>query len=157
VSPPLQTDAEVETVIAAIRRCAACTYAREPEPYAPHEEFRSERSEQEGGSSPRARRQERLPARPAHSSLARTGRLLGFASHQLRVLPSDERFRMRPDALEAATRPTRGPGSSRCSFPRPRAPSTPAPSIRFPSSPMSAAGGASGCRSTPPTGGLLPP
>ena len=63
MSPPLQTDAEVETVIAAIRRCAACTYAREPEPYAPHEEFRSERSEQEGGSSPRARRQERLPAR----------------------------------------------------------------------------------------------
>ena len=38
----------------------------------------------------------------AHSSFARTARLLGFGFNQLRVLPSDERFRMRPDALEAA-------------------------------------------------------
>jgi len=38
----------------------------------------------------------------AHCSLARTARLLGFAPNQLRVLPSDDRFRLRPDALEAA-------------------------------------------------------
>jgi aromatic-L-amino-acid/L-tryptophan decarboxylase len=38
----------------------------------------------------------------AHSSFARTARLLGFGANQLRVLPTDERFRMRPDALEAA-------------------------------------------------------
>ena len=79
-------------MIAAIRRCAACTYAREPEPYAPHEEFRSERSR---GSSPTSRRQERLPARPAHSSLARTGRLVVFASHQLRRVPAAVRGRGR--------------------------------------------------------------
>jgi aromatic-L-amino-acid/L-tryptophan decarboxylase len=38
----------------------------------------------------------------AHCSLARTARLLGFAPNQVRVLPTDERFRLRPDALEAA-------------------------------------------------------
>jgi aromatic-L-amino-acid/L-tryptophan decarboxylase len=38
----------------------------------------------------------------AHCSLARTARLLGFAPNQLRVLPTDDRFRLRPDALEAA-------------------------------------------------------
>ena len=38
----------------------------------------------------------------AHSSLARAARVLGFRPDQLRVLPSDERYRMRPDALEGA-------------------------------------------------------
>jgi aromatic-L-amino-acid/L-tryptophan decarboxylase len=38
----------------------------------------------------------------AHSSMARTARLLGFAPHQLRVLPADARFRMRPDVLAEA-------------------------------------------------------
>lgn len=38
----------------------------------------------------------------AHSSVARAARLLGFRSDQVRVLPSDERQRMRPDALAAA-------------------------------------------------------
>ena len=37
-----------------------------------------------------------------HSSVARAARLLGFHSDQVRVLPSDERRRMRPDALAAA-------------------------------------------------------
>ena len=38
----------------------------------------------------------------AHSSLARAARLLGFRSDQVRVLPTDERQRMRPEALAAA-------------------------------------------------------
>ncbi|MEA2509441.1 MAG: aromatic-L-amino-acid/L-tryptophan decarboxylase [Actinomycetota bacterium] len=38
----------------------------------------------------------------AHSSLARAARVLGFQPHQLRVLPVDEHYRMRPDALEDA-------------------------------------------------------
>jgi selenocysteine lyase/cysteine desulfurase len=35
----------------------------------------------------------------AHSSIARAARVLGFRPEQLRVLPTDEGFRMRPDAL----------------------------------------------------------
>jgi glutamate/tyrosine decarboxylase-like PLP-dependent enzyme len=38
----------------------------------------------------------------AHSSVARAARLLGFRPDQVRVLPTDERQRMRPDALAAA-------------------------------------------------------
>jgi aromatic-L-amino-acid/L-tryptophan decarboxylase len=38
----------------------------------------------------------------AHSSLARAARVLGFRPDQLRVLPSDGRYRMRLDALEGA-------------------------------------------------------
>jgi glutamate/tyrosine decarboxylase-like PLP-dependent enzyme len=38
----------------------------------------------------------------AHSSLARAARVLGFRPDQLRVLPSDPEFRMRPDALAGA-------------------------------------------------------
>ncbi len=38
----------------------------------------------------------------SHSSLARAARLLGFRPSQLRVLPVDGRFRMRPHQLEAA-------------------------------------------------------
>ena len=38
----------------------------------------------------------------AHSTMARAARVLGFRPDQLRVLPSDERFRLRPDALEGA-------------------------------------------------------
>jgi glutamate/tyrosine decarboxylase-like PLP-dependent enzyme len=34
--------------------------------------------------------------------MARTARLLGFAPHQLRVLPADDRLRMRPDVLAEA-------------------------------------------------------
>src|SRR3954447_18349807 len=37
----------------------------------------------------------------AHSSIARAARPLGFRPDQVRVLPTDERFRMRPDALAA--------------------------------------------------------
>ena len=37
-----------------------------------------------------------------HSSLARAARVLGFGPQQVRVLPVDEQFRMRTDALEAA-------------------------------------------------------
>jgi aromatic-L-amino-acid decarboxylase len=35
----------------------------------------------------------------AHSSVARAARVLGFRPEQVRVLPTDERFRMRPEAL----------------------------------------------------------
>ncbi len=38
----------------------------------------------------------------AHASLARAARILGFRPDQVRVLPVDERFRMRPDALSGA-------------------------------------------------------
>jgi aromatic-L-amino-acid decarboxylase len=38
----------------------------------------------------------------AHSSLARAARILGFRPDQVRVLPVDDRYRMRPDALAGA-------------------------------------------------------
>ncbi len=38
----------------------------------------------------------------AHSSNARAARILGFRPDQVRVLPVDDHFRMRPDALRAA-------------------------------------------------------
>jgi aromatic-L-amino-acid/L-tryptophan decarboxylase len=38
----------------------------------------------------------------SHSSLARSARMLGFRPDQVRVLPSDEHFRMRPEALRHA-------------------------------------------------------
>jgi aromatic-L-amino-acid decarboxylase len=38
----------------------------------------------------------------AHSSLARAARVVGFRPDQVRVLPTDERYRMRPDALAGA-------------------------------------------------------
>ena len=38
----------------------------------------------------------------AHSSIARAARMLGFRPEQVRVLPSDERFRLAPETLEAA-------------------------------------------------------
>jgi glutamate/tyrosine decarboxylase-like PLP-dependent enzyme len=38
----------------------------------------------------------------AHSSMARAARVLGFRPNQLRVLPLDDQYRMRPQALAAA-------------------------------------------------------
>jgi glutamate/tyrosine decarboxylase-like PLP-dependent enzyme len=38
----------------------------------------------------------------AHSSIARAARILGFRPEQVRVLPSDERFRLTPETLRAA-------------------------------------------------------
>ncbi|MEA2634016.1 MAG: aromatic-L-amino-acid/L-tryptophan decarboxylase [Chloroflexota bacterium] len=38
----------------------------------------------------------------AHASLPRAARILGFRPEQVRVLPTDDRFRMRPDALAGA-------------------------------------------------------
>jgi aromatic-L-amino-acid/L-tryptophan decarboxylase len=46
----------------------------------------------------------------AHSSVARAARTLGFRSDQLRVLPADEHFRMRPDALAGALEADRSAG-----------------------------------------------
>jgi glutamate/tyrosine decarboxylase-like PLP-dependent enzyme len=40
----------------------------------------------------------------SHSSVAKAARVLGFRPDQVRVLPSDAAFRMRPDALEGAIR-----------------------------------------------------
>jgi aromatic-L-amino-acid decarboxylase len=38
----------------------------------------------------------------AHSSVARAARALGFGPDQVRVLPTDDRFRMRPEVVEGA-------------------------------------------------------
>lgn len=46
----------------------------------------------------------------AHSSLARAGRVLGFRPDQLRVVPVDNEFRLRPDALVGAIEADRSHG-----------------------------------------------
>jgi len=46
----------------------------------------------------------------AHSSLARTARAMGLAPQQVRVLPTDDRWRLRPDTVAAAVRADRGAG-----------------------------------------------
>ncbi len=46
----------------------------------------------------------------SHSSVARAARALGFRPEQLRVLPTDDRYRMRPDALAAAVTADREAG-----------------------------------------------
>jgi glutamate/tyrosine decarboxylase-like PLP-dependent enzyme len=46
----------------------------------------------------------------SHSSVARAARTLGFRPDQLRVLPSDDRYRIRLDALAAAVRSDRNAG-----------------------------------------------
>ena len=45
-----------------------------------------------------------------HTSVDRALRLLGFAPHQLRRLPADDRFRLDPEALRDATRADRAAG-----------------------------------------------
>ena len=46
----------------------------------------------------------------AHSSIERGARVLGFRADQLRRLPTDDEFRLRTDALEAAVREDRAAG-----------------------------------------------
>jgi aromatic-L-amino-acid decarboxylase len=46
----------------------------------------------------------------AHSSLARTARAMGLGPQQVRVLPADDRWRLRPDTVAAAVRADRGAG-----------------------------------------------
>ncbi len=46
----------------------------------------------------------------AHSSLARTARAMGLRHHQVRVLPSDGGWRLRPGAVTAAVRADRDAG-----------------------------------------------
>jgi aromatic-L-amino-acid decarboxylase len=46
----------------------------------------------------------------AHSSMARAARILGFRPEQVRVLPVDDNYRMRPDALIGAIRADRRAG-----------------------------------------------
>ena len=46
----------------------------------------------------------------AHSSLARTARAMGLRPHQVRVLPTDDRWRLLPDTVTAAVRADRGAG-----------------------------------------------
>ena len=46
----------------------------------------------------------------AHSSLARTARAMGLRPHQVRVLPTDDRWRLSPDTVAAAVRADRGAG-----------------------------------------------
>jgi hypothetical protein len=46
----------------------------------------------------------------AHSSLARTARAMGLRPHQVRVLPTDGRWRLAPDTVAAAVRADRDAG-----------------------------------------------
>jgi glutamate/tyrosine decarboxylase-like PLP-dependent enzyme len=46
----------------------------------------------------------------AHSSLARTARAMGLAPQQVRVLPTDQHWRLRPDTVAAAVRADRTAG-----------------------------------------------
>src|SRR6516165_7565043 len=46
----------------------------------------------------------------AHSSLARTARAMGLRPEQVRVLPTDDRWRLSPDTVAAAARADRGAG-----------------------------------------------
>jgi aromatic-L-amino-acid decarboxylase len=46
----------------------------------------------------------------AHSSIDKTAMLLGFGRDALRRIPADDRFQMRPDALESAVRDDRAAG-----------------------------------------------
>ena len=46
----------------------------------------------------------------AHSSLARTARAMGLRPHQVRVLPTDDRWRLRPETVAAAVRADREAG-----------------------------------------------
>jgi aromatic-L-amino-acid decarboxylase len=46
----------------------------------------------------------------AHSSLARTARAMGLRSGQVRVLPTDDRWRLRPETVAAAVRADRQAG-----------------------------------------------
>jgi aromatic-L-amino-acid/L-tryptophan decarboxylase len=46
----------------------------------------------------------------AHSSLARTARAMGLRPEQVRVLPTDDRWRLSPDTVAAAVRADRGAG-----------------------------------------------
>jgi glutamate/tyrosine decarboxylase-like PLP-dependent enzyme len=46
----------------------------------------------------------------AHSSLARTARAMGLRPHQVRVLPTDGRWRLSPEAVSAAVRADRRAG-----------------------------------------------
>jgi glutamate/tyrosine decarboxylase-like PLP-dependent enzyme len=46
----------------------------------------------------------------AHSSLARTARAMGLRPHQVRVLPTDDHWRLSPDTVAAAARADRGAG-----------------------------------------------
>jgi glutamate/tyrosine decarboxylase-like PLP-dependent enzyme len=46
----------------------------------------------------------------AHSSLARTARAMGLRPHQVRVLPTDDRWRLSPDTVAAAILSDRGAG-----------------------------------------------
>jgi aromatic-L-amino-acid/L-tryptophan decarboxylase len=45
-----------------------------------------------------------------HSSLARTARAMGLRSHQVRVLPTDDQWRLRADTVAAAVRADRNAG-----------------------------------------------
>jgi aromatic-L-amino-acid decarboxylase len=46
----------------------------------------------------------------AHSSVARTARAMGLRPHQVRVLPTDDRWRLRPETAAAAVRADREAG-----------------------------------------------
>ena len=49
------------------------------------------------------------------AALARTARAMGLRPEQVRVLPTDGRWRLAPDTVAAAVRADRGAGDRRCS------------------------------------------
>jgi glutamate/tyrosine decarboxylase-like PLP-dependent enzyme len=89
----------------------------------------------------------------SHSSVARAARILGFLPEQVRILPVDDRFRLRPDVLAAAISADRSAGLFRCWSPRRPGRRTPGRSTRWRRSPTSAPSRTCGCTSTARTVG----
>ena len=86
-----------------------------------------------------------------HHCVAKAARLAGFPRASLRTLPTDARFRLVPEALEAAIREDRTRAGGRSSSSSTWARRTPAPWIPCPRSSGSPASTASGSTPTPPT------
>ena len=89
----------------------------------------------------------------AHSSIARAARILGFRPEQVRVLPSDDAFRLAPATVAAAMEADLARGLTPFAVAPRAGRRTPGRSTRSPSSPRSAASTAPGCTSTRPTAG----
>ena len=86
-----------------------------------------------------------------HSSIARAARTLGFRPEQLRVLPVDDEFRMRPDALEGAIAADRAAGRIPLAVCAAAGSTNTGRSTRCPSWPRSATAMEPGFMSTAPT------
>ena len=89
----------------------------------------------------------------AHSSVEKGAIAIGVGQRNVRKIPVDAEFRMRPDALAAAIEQDRAAGCARSASFRPWGPPRPRASIRSPRSPISPSGSASGCTWTRLTAG----